>query len=158
MTAESGWYLSEPIDHEEVYGSHRARSCLVLSVPVVAIGASAQSPADLKVRHIHIWVTDVERTKDFYRDKMGFKISHETPGQNVEFNDGALWFGKFKGTGKPSTNAITIGLGAGSVQAAYEMLKGNGVDVPDPPSQAHGEWHFTLKDPDGYEIEVEGAK
>ncbi len=130
----------------------------MLIIPALGMVASAQAPAALKVRHIHIWVTDVERTKAFYRDKMGFKVSHETPGQNVEFNDGALWFGKFKGAGKPATSAITIGLGTGSVQAAYDALKKNGADIPNPPSEAHGEWHFVLHDPDGYEIEVEGKK
>jgi catechol 2,3-dioxygenase-like lactoylglutathione lyase family enzyme len=131
-------------------------SALILTaLPAVS---PAQTDAGLKVRHIHIWVKDVERTKVFYRDKMGFKVSHETPGANVEFNDGTLWFGKFKGTGSPSTNAITIGLGTPSVQAAYDALKKNGAPVAEPPSEAHGEWHFTLKDPDGYEIEVEGPK
>ena len=128
-------------------------------IPAFGMPAAAQSGAGaLKVRHVHIWVTDVERTKAFYQDKMGFKVSHEMPGQNVEFNDGALWFGKFSGTGKPATNAITIGIGTGSVQAAYDTLKKNGADLPNPPSEAHGEWHFVLHDPDGYAIEVEGAK
>ncbi len=128
---------------------------MIQSVPVLS---PAQTDAGLKVRHIHIWVKDVERTKAFYRDKMGFKISHETPGANVEFNDGTLWFGKFKGSGNPGTDAITIGLGAASVQSAYDALKKNGAPLMNPPSEAHGEWHFTLKDPDGYEIEVEGPK
>jgi predicted enzyme related to lactoylglutathione lyase len=138
--------------------SRRPLLAALLMIPALASAAFAQKSADLKVRHIHIWVTDVERTKTFYRDTMGFKISHETPGANVEFNDGALWFGKFKGAGKPSTNAITLGLGASSVQTAYNTLKKNGADIPNPPSEAHGEWHFVMHDPDGYEIEVEGSK
>ncbi len=132
---------------------------LVLLIPALGVVASAQTaPGTLKVRHVHIWVTDVERTKAFYRDKMGFSISHETPGANVEFNDGALWFGKFSGEGAPATNGITIGLGTNSVQASYDLLKKNGATVPNPPSEAHGEWHFILHDPDGYSIEVEGPK
>lgn len=130
----------------------------MLLVTALATVAQAQAPGALKVRHIHIWVKDVARTKAFYSDKMGFKVSHETPGENVEFNDGALWFGRFKGTGAPATNAITIGIGTGSVQAAYDTLKKNGADLPEPPSEAHGEWHFVLHDPDGYSIEIEGPK
>lgn len=131
---------------------------VVLLTGIAAAGAFAQSSsAGLKVRHIHIWVKNVARTKAFYQDTMGFKVSHETPGENVEFNDGTLWFGRYKGTGTPETSGITIGLGAASVQAAYDALKKNGANVP-PPSESHGEWHFVLKDPDGYSIEVEGAK
>src|SRR5438046_794021 len=107
-----------------------------LIIPALPVVSPAQTDAGLKVRHIHIWVKDVERTKAFYRDKMGFQISHETPGANVEFNDGALWFGKFKGAGSPSTNAITIGLGTKSVQASYDALKKNGAPIADAPSEA----------------------
>lgn len=130
----------------------------ILLIPSLAPVARAQGSGALKVRHIHIWVKDVARTKAFYSDKMGFKVSHETPGENVEFNDGALWFGKFKGTGAPATNAITIGIGTGSVQAAYDTLLKSGAHVTEPPSEAHGEWHFVLHDPDGYSIEIEGPK
>lgn len=130
-----------------------------LMIPALAMVSPAQAAtANLKVRHIHIWVKDLARTKTFYRDKMGFQVSHETPGQNVEFNDGQLWFGKFRGKGRPATNAITIGLGTSSVEAAYQALKKRGVEIPSPPSRAHGEWHFLLKDPNGYKIEVEGPK
>jgi len=44
------------------------------------------------------------------------------------------------------------------VDAAYKMLKQNGVDIPNPPSEAHGEWHIVFHDLDGYEVEIEGAK
>ena len=128
-----------------------------LLVPISAIALHAQT-ASMKVRHVHVWVQDVERTKAFYQDKLGFKVSAERPGQNVEFEGGALWFGKYRGAGSPATNAITIGIAAGSVEAAYQMLKQRGVDIPKPPSAVRDEWHFTFQDPDGYEIEIEGPK
>jgi catechol 2,3-dioxygenase-like lactoylglutathione lyase family enzyme len=130
---------------------------LIIALSVV-VGAAAQSGPALKVRHVHVWVTDVERTKAFYRDKLGFTVSNERAGESVEFNGGALWFGRFKGTGPLSTNAITIGIGTASVHAAYDALKGKGVTLSETPSEAHGEWHFVFKDPDGYAIEVEGGK
>lgn len=116
------------------------------------------SQAALKVRHVHIWVTDVNRTKAFYRDKLGLKVSSEKPDQTVEFENGQLYFGKWRGEGQPNPSGISIGLGALSVDAVYETLKRNGVDLPTPPAPARDEWQFTLKDPDGYAISVEGPK
>ncbi len=110
----------------------------------------------LEVRHIHIRVNDVERTKAFYRDKLGFKVTNETPGSVVEFP--GLWFGKWAGQGTLVPQGITIGLAVKSADAAYQMLKAHGVNIPKPPAQAHGAWSFTFKDPDGYEVEVEGPK
>lgn len=134
------------------------------AIPAISIAVNSQTAraqsgsASMKVRHTHIWVQDVARTKAFYQDKLGFKVSAERPGQNVEFDGGLLWFGKFRGPGAPSTNAITIGIAAGSVDAAYQALKQRGVNIPNPPSQVRDEWHFTFRDPDGYEIEIEGPK
>lgn len=130
-----------------------------LMIPTWAILSPAQTgtPA-LKVRHIHIWVKDVERTKAFYRDKLGLKVSSERPGQNVEFLGGQLWFGKWRGSGTLPTEAITIGIEADSVDAAYRMVKQRGVTVAEPPKQQPYGWSFQLKDPDGYEIEIEGNK
>ena len=47
-----------------------------------------------EVRHIHIWVTDVERTKAFYREKLGFPVANETPGAVVEFSGITILSGK----------------------------------------------------------------
>jgi catechol 2,3-dioxygenase-like lactoylglutathione lyase family enzyme len=118
-------------------------------------GAAAGNSMGLEVRHIHIRVMDVERTKAFYRDKLGFKVTNETP-TVVEFQ--GLWFGKWTGQGAIPTGGITIGLATKSVDATYAALKKNGVDLPNPPAPSHGEFSLMLKDPDGYNIEVEGPK
>jgi len=137
----------------------RAAILAGLLFPLTATVAHSQSgPGALQVRHVHIWVMDVNRTKAFYQDKLGLKVSGERPGQSVEFEGGSLWFGKWQGSGKPSTSGITIGIGAASVQAAYDALKQKGVDLPHPPAPVRDEWHFMLHDPDGYEIEIEGGK
>ncbi|MBI1954968.1 MAG: VOC family protein, partial [Acidobacteria bacterium] len=78
-----------------------------LLLPAAAVVSSAQTDSvPMKVRHIHIRVTDVERTKAFYRDKLGFKVVNERPGQMVEFEGGQLWFGKWEGPGPLPTQAI----------------------------------------------------
>ena len=133
-------------------------AALILLLAFPGAAAAQSGAAALKVRHIHIWVKDVGRTKLFYRDKLGFKLSSERAGENVEFEGGQLWFGKWRGSGTLDTNSITIGIGTSSVETAYQTLKKNGVSLPDAPSEAHGEWHFVFQDPDGYHIEVEGPK
>ncbi|MBI3935231.1 MAG: VOC family protein [Acidobacteria bacterium] len=108
-----------------------------------------------EMRHIHIWVMDIARTKAFYRDKLGFRVTNETP-TVVEFP--GLWFGKWRGQGAIPTGGITIGIAAESVDAMYNELKKRGVDIPKPPAPMRNEFSFMFKDPDGYEIEVEGPK
>ena len=136
--------------------------CLLLAslvIPLSALVSSSQSnPQELLVGHIHIRVKDVERTKAFYRDKLGFKVTSERAGEMVEFENGKLWFGKWQGSGELQTASITIGVEATNVQAAYEMLKQRGVDIPKPPQQQSFGKSFRLHDPDGYEIEVEGER
>jgi catechol 2,3-dioxygenase-like lactoylglutathione lyase family enzyme len=133
---------------------------LAAFVAILIAGAIAartqQVDAPLAARHIHIRVMDVERTKAFYRDKLGLKVTNERADAVVEFP--GLWFGKWAGTGSIPTGGITIGLAAKSVQATYDLLKKNGVSLPKPPAPARDEYSFTFKDPDGYEIEVEGPK
>ena len=117
--------------------------------------AAEPNSLGVSVRHIHIRVMDVQRTKAFYRDKLGFTVTNETA-TVVEFP--GLWFGNWRGQGPIPTGGITIGLGAKSVEAYYNELKSRGVDLPNPPAPARDEWAFTFKDPDGYAIEVEGPK
>lgn len=137
-------------------GAALALTAMAFHPQAYAQHAAAPNPLGMEVRHIHIWVKDVERTKAFYRDKLGFPVANETPGAIVEFS--GLWFGKWTGQGPIPTGGITIGIAAKSVDATYNGLKKRGVSIPNPPAAAHGEFAFMLKDPDGYEIEIEGPK
>jgi len=121
-----------------------------------AAAKPAANALGLEVRHIHIRVMDVERTKAFYRDKLGFPVTNETPGQVVEFP--GLWFGKWKEKGPIPTGGITIGLGTKSVEKTFQDLKKRGVAIKEPPTKPREEWSLTIQDPDGYNIEVEGPK
>ena len=51
---------------------------------------------------------DVEKTKAFYRDKLGLKVTNERPGAVVEFP--GLWFGKWAGKSAIPVGGITIGM------------------------------------------------
>ena len=128
-----------------------------LMFPLSVLVASSQSSTKgLRPGHVHIRVKDVERTKVFYRDKLGLKVTSERAGEVVEFEDGKLWFGKWRGTGELQTASITIGVESADVQASYEMLQKRGVNIPKPPERESYGMSFRFRDPDGYEIEVEG--
>jgi predicted enzyme related to lactoylglutathione lyase len=130
----------------------------VLASALLPLAQSQQTMAPLEVRHVHIRVMDVARTTAFYRDKLGLKVSNETP-TVVEFEGGKLWFGAWRGQGAmPPSPGITIGLHAPSVDAAYNTLKSRGVDIPNPPAPMRNEFEFTFKDPDGYQVAIEGPK
>ena len=148
------WLRAVLISMAAMFLSFSCRAPALAQVHPEGHGATAGAP--LAARHIHIRVTDVERTKTFYRDKLGLKVTNERPGEVVEFP--GLWFGKFRGTGKLETGGITIGMGAASVQKTYDELKAKGVNIPKPPAPARDEWAFGLTDPDGYAIEIEGPK
>ena len=137
-----------------------AGAMLTLAALAVPSRAQAQqgtpgNALNVEVRHIHIRVMDVQRTKAFYRDKLGFAVTNETP-TVVEFP--GLWFGNWRGQGPIPTGGITIGIAAKSVEATYNELKKRGVNLPNPPAPMRDEWAFTFQDPDGYNIEVEGPK
>lgn len=136
-----------------------ARYLLFIMAMLLGTGAFAGDGAALGVRHIHLRVADVERTKVFYRDKLGLEVTGERPGEKVEFQGGKLWFGVWRGDGPvPVTPAVVIGLEAQSVTAVYEKLKRLGVNVPKPPEHEDYGWSFRLADPDGYSIEIEGGE
>lgn len=128
---------------------------LVISLSVLR-SSSQSNTTPLRAGHIHIRVQDVDRTKAFYRDKLGLKMNSERAGEMVQFDGGKLWFGKWRGTGTFTPGPIAIGIEADSVQAAYNMLKQRGVTISNPPTKESFGWSFTFRDPDGYEVEVEG--
>ena len=107
-----------------------------LLIPLLATTSRAQTgSAQLKVRHIHVWVKDVASTKAFYGDKLGLQVTSERAGEVVEFEGGNLWFGKARFSDPIQTNGITIGIHADSVEAAYRAYCSSGAStLPIPPN------------------------
>jgi len=110
---------------------------------------------DWKLELVYVPVSDVDRAKDFYVNKVGFK-----PDFDERAND-AIRFVQLTPPGSACSICIGEGLtdappGTGSnlqlvvndIQAAHEHLKVNGVDVSDIDIQDWG--HFVyFADPDG---------
>ena len=111
---------------------------------------------DWKIELIHVPVSDVDRAKAFYVDKVGFNLDHD---QRVSDD---LRFVQLTPPGSACSIAIGEGLGAtlapGSLDviqvviddadAALEQLRANGVDADGVDEQAWGRF-VTFHDPDG---------
>ena len=111
---------------------------------------------DWKIELIHVPVTDVDRAKDFYVNKLGFHADHD---QRVS-ND--LRFVQLTPPGSACSIAIGEGLGAtlepGSLDviqvvipdadAVLAELHAKGVEAEGVDEQAWGRF-ITLRDPDG---------
>lgn len=101
---------------------------------------------EMKLELIAIPVSDVDRARDFYKDKLGFNLDHDhTVSENLRF---------VQMTPLGSACSICFGIGIadnmkpGSIkglqmvvkdaQAAYDELKKRGVDISDVDTQAWG--------------------
>ncbi|MDR6905200.1 catechol 2,3-dioxygenase-like lactoylglutathione lyase family enzyme [Agromyces sp. 3263] len=111
---------------------------------------------DWKIELIHVPVSDVDRAKDFYVNKLGFNADHD---QRVSDD---LRFVQLTPPGSACSIAIGEGLGAtlepGSLDviqvviddadAVLADLRAKGVEAEGVDEQAWGRF-ITLKDPDG---------
>ncbi len=111
---------------------------------------------EMKLELVPVPVSDVDRAKTFYTDKIGF---HEDMDQRVDEN---LRFVQL--TPRGSACSIVIGEGITSqepgssdglllvvpdVRATYDELSKRGVQISEPAMQPWGTVHADFRDPDG---------
>lgn len=108
-------------------------------------------------------VSDMERSVEFYRDKLGIPLKFQSP-EWTEFDTGATTLALHGGgvpaqhqqTGDPSktAGACSIGFNVDDVDKAYEELKARGIHFVMPPTQREGEGIKLAVglDPDGLPI------
>ncbi|MFP7335624.1 VOC family protein [Shouchella clausii] len=71
-------------------------------------------PNEAMIGHIHLHVSDLEKTKDFYHKGLGFDITMDIPNQMAFFSSGGyhhhigtnMWFGK--NAAKPVSNSVRM--------------------------------------------------
>ena len=117
-------------------------------------------------RHIDytmIVVSDMDRSVEFYRDKLGIPLKFQSP-QWTEFATGtttlALHGGGVPNTAPPSgdpskyAGACSIGFSVENVDQTYEELKAKGIAFVMPPTQREGEGIrlAVAIDPDGLPV------
>lgn len=110
---------------------------------------------DWKLELIFVPVSDVDRAKDFYVNKVGFHADYdEKPGGGIRFvqltppgSACSICFGEGL-TDAPAGSAPMMQIVVADIQAAHAQLKGNGVDVSDVDAQSWGNFVY-FADPDG---------
>jgi lactoylglutathione lyase len=116
-----------------------------------------------QIDYTMVVVSDMQRSVEFYRDKLGIPLKFQSPDW-TEFQTGgttlALHGGGVKGTtppaGDPTKHAgsCSIGFNVEDVDKTYEELKAKGIHFVMPPTQREGEGIKLAVglDPDGLPI------
>jgi catechol 2,3-dioxygenase-like lactoylglutathione lyase family enzyme len=110
---------------------------------------------EMKLEVVPIGVSDVDRAKAFYADKLGFHADVDMPFDDKRYVQLT-----------PPGSACSISLGVGitetkpgeidglllvvkDIQAVYDKLSSQGVDISKPKMEGWGSTHSYLSDPDG---------
>ncbi|MCZ2402978.1 VOC family protein [Paenarthrobacter sp. Z7-10] len=116
---------------------------------------------DWKLELVFVPVSDVDRAKDFYVNKVGFHADFdEQPSESIRFvqltppgSACSICFGEGL-TDAPAGTAPSLQMVVSGIEAAHAQLKNAGVDVSDIDVQDWGQFvHFA--DPDGNKWSVQ---
>jgi catechol 2,3-dioxygenase-like lactoylglutathione lyase family enzyme len=140
------------------------RRQLIQSLAVAASAASAVTPAlaaggkgfkAVTVNHISYRVADYARTRDFYADLLGMKVSHDDGKQcYLEFGDSFMIPRNARNGGQtPLVDHIAYTIDTWNKDAVETELKRRGLQ-PRPDTENS----FHVKDPDGFDVQISGKE
>ena len=124
---------------------------LVLGMVAPAALAEQRGFTATAVNHISLQVADYRRTRDFYADLFGMKVSNDT-GQQVDltFGDTVLIARNAKDAGAaPLVDHIAYSIANWDRERVRDELTRRGLD-PQPDFQGS----FHVRDPDGYDLQI----
>jgi len=110
------------------------------------------------LRGASIWSEDVKNLLPFYRDVLGLKVGHETPGFVVlgDLGTPALALGthsQVRGRNADPARHM-VALWTDDVRSEWKRLKGAGVEFVEDPTDYGNVRLATLKDPEGNFIQL----
>ncbi len=158
--------MEQIIDHllNDFERGKMSRRQLVQALAVGALTGTATpvlsaEPMKMKaisVNHISYGVADYARTRDFYSDLLGMKVSEDTGEQcYLGFGDTLLTARKTRSPdGKPYVDHICYTLDNWDEDAVVAELKRRGLEPR--PDMGGGSKSFHVKDPDGFNLQVAG--
>ena len=102
-------------------------------------------------------VGDIDRTRKFYEDHLGFafeRIESKEEGAFLTTRIGTeTELLVFRGNAKPgNTTGVVFSLPDGGLDTLIERLAGAGIEIVTPVSEAPGGWYADFRDPDGQTI------
>lgn len=108
---------------------------------------------DQQIDYVEFNVTDIPRTRDFYRKAFGWTFTDYGP-EYCEFNDGRLKGGfTTLGSPRPGGGPLVI-LHADDLPATVRRVEDVGGRIVRPIYSFPGGQRFHFADPDGYELAV----
>src|SRR3989344_1085973 len=111
-----------------------------------------------KIRNVLIWSEDYQALGQWYQEKLGLEVIEELNHPNdtgvlYKVGESSLWVGKHSEVYGKSKDPyrIMFNISVDSVQEAYELLKGKGVEFIAEPFKAptFDSYFATFKDLDG---------
>jgi catechol 2,3-dioxygenase-like lactoylglutathione lyase family enzyme len=114
----------------------------------------------MQISIVMLGVTDMARSVEFYRDRLGFEVRNQVPGFTF-MNAGpvtlALSEALAKAHGAPLPGATEIVLPVEHVRAAHEELKAKGIAFTVEPRNVTGPFFAAnFNDPDGHRLSIFG--
>jgi catechol 2,3-dioxygenase-like lactoylglutathione lyase family enzyme len=114
-----------------------------------------------KIGVVMLGVTDLDKSVQFYRDRLGLKLSMQFEGFAFFDTDSVplvLNTGLTKATER-GAGATEVVFAVQHVRAAYDGLREQGVEFINPPRLASGtNWVANFSDPDGHLLSVFGPE
>ena len=128
-----------------------SRRELVEGLALLAAGAGTASAAGFQgnaINHVSLYVSDVNRSSDFYRKVLGAPVNVRDGSNQVKFGKDFLVLRPGKPAGK--VDHIAIGIDNFSKDAVTADLKGRGVT----PREGKDGVGFHILDPDGFPLQL----
>ena len=106
------------------------------------------------IKQIAVSVADLEKSKDFYGERLGLKKVYEVPGQLAFYDLDGIWLMlSIPEGGFPPRPGSTLYFAVPDIHAAHEQLRARGVEFIDEPHKiadmgAYELWMSFFRDPD----------
>lgn len=116
--------------------------------------------AGLRLHQVLLQVKDVERSREFYTKKLGFKVLYDySPRYLAVITPNKLQIGlhPFRGSSRrPGIKDRTAGIEfeVDNVDLWYRTLRKRGIKFSQKPKDFWGEREARFTDPDGYQLEI----
>ncbi|RIJ33506.1 VOC family protein [Pontibacter oryzae] len=118
-----------------------------------------------KIKETCLYVQNLEATKKFYHNKLGFKVIGEVPGRHVFFRAGASVLLCFNPEASKKGGTLPPHYGTGQLHLAFEVAKEEyqpwkdniqklGITVEQEYDWGNGFLSFYFRDPDQHLLEV----
>ncbi len=145
--------ISDLIGHYETGQLSRRDLVFGLAALAATSRASAQSSGlnGVEMNHIAIDVSDVQRSRDFYRDLLDLPILDESPDSCFLGLGDGNFLTIFRGS--PGLNHYCIGIDNYEVERVMNELRRQGLE----PRRTAGTDRIYFDDPDGIEVQLAAA-